>query len=366
MPHAMKRTSKAEAYARNGHAKDAFQRTHRASETKVAGLQARVHQLEAAIAEAKNTSEQIASRAFSSAKAQNAHAAEREDIMAGLHHAQAGLLQRIDDDAAELAASALRMRELSTALVLAHEEEQRRIGRELHDQIGQDLTALKIILNRGKTGGHNEALIACKEASELTDEILQTVRTICGTLRPQVLDDLGLVAGLQWHITTFAARTKLDITFDMGKIEESTLTPLIKSTVFRVIQEALTNVSRHANTQTASVMLGMRNDSLEFSIRDGGRGFDPAAVGSSSSTGVSSMRERLSLVGGHFQLSSSPGHGVLIRAIIPIFAPPNPTNSEPNRTNQHGKRTQDQNHNSRRPSLGAQGPQIAADQRERL
>src|SRR6185295_7275278 len=106
--------------------------------------------------------------------------------------------------------------------------------------------------------------------------LLRNVRNICGTLRPQVLDDLGLVAGLQWHIKTFGDRTGLDVTFDFGALDEARLSPIVKTTVFRVIQEALTNVSRHADTQVASVMLAMRNGFLEFSIRDGGKGFDAA------------------------------------------------------------------------------------------
>ena len=256
---------------------------------------------------------------------------ERELFLAELQESQVRLEVRVKERTHELGKSYGQLRNLGEQLVLAHEQEQRRIARELHDQIGQDLTALKIILSRGKNVGAEQAVKTLKEAEALTEEILQTVRNICGTLRPQVLDDLGLVAGLQWHVKTFSARTGLDVTFDIGPIDESRLSPLVKSTIFRVIQEALTNVSRHAETKTASIMLGTRNGSIEFSVRDGGKGFEPAEAMKKASTGLSSMRERLSLVQGRFEMSSSPGMGAIVRAYIPL--PPGSTTTTPT-TNQ--------------------------------
>jgi two-component system, NarL family, sensor histidine kinase UhpB len=255
-------------------------------------------------------------------------------------------------------------------LVLAHESEQRRIARELHDQIGQDLTALKITLSRGRSGKPEDAVHALREAEGMTEDLLETVRNICGTLRPQVLDDLGLIAGLQWHMKIFSARTGLDITFDFSPIDESRLSQMVKSTVFRVIQEALTNVSRHADTGSASVMLAMRHGGVEFSIRDGGKGFQSDEALKKGSSGVAGMRERLSLVQGDFEICSSPQQGTIIRAHIPLPSAQdnqdiqNTENRTPNQPNRirNGKKPTNQGNHSRRPSSRAERAQVPARQ----
>jgi signal transduction histidine kinase len=249
----------------------------------------------------------------------------------------AQLLEQADVSSGESARATLQMRELSTALVLAHEEEQRRIARELHDQIGQDLTALKITLNRGKNASLDEARQTLHEAAALTEELLQTVRSICSALRPPVLEDLGLFQAIQWHIKTFSARTGLDIAFEAEDIDETCLSPIVQSTTFRVIQEALTNVSRHAETKTAAVTLRMTEGAVVFSIRDNGRGFNVGAAQKRSSTGLSGMRERLLLVHGRFEIASSPGNGTTVHARIPVISK-KLNDSQTNRI-QHGKGT---------------------------
>jgi PAS domain S-box-containing protein len=289
---------------------------------------------------------------------------ERELIFGELQESRVRLEGRVKERTHELAESYTQLRAVGEQLVLAHESEQRRIARELHDQIGQDLTALKIMVARGKAGFAEQMRETLVDAASLTEDIIKTVRNICSTLRPQVLDDLGLVAGLQWHIKTFATRTALDITFDLGPLDESRLSPIVKSAIFRVIQEALTNVSRHAEVKSASVMLAMRNGHVEFSIRDGGKGFDAPSALKNLSNGISGMRERIALVGGTFELNSAPGAGTIIRACIPLppTAAHNPTTTVLQRTNHHGKRTKDQNRHSRRPSPRSQGTQISAQQ----
>jgi signal transduction histidine kinase len=125
-------------------------------------------------------------------------------------------------------------------------------------------------------------------------------------------------------------------------LDESRLSPIIQSTIFRVIQEALTNVSRHAKTKTAAVTLAAVDDTVQFSVRDNGKGFDAADAARNSSTGLSSMRERVSLVGGKFEISSTPRKGTIITARIPLprqLA----TNSEQNRTD-YGQNSSTQTH----------------------
>jgi signal transduction histidine kinase len=276
-----------------------------------------------------------------------------------LQESQIRLESRVKERTNELTERYGQLRSVGEQLVLAHESEQRRIARELHDQIGQDLTALKITLSRAKAANLEEAQKALREAEALTEEVLQTVRNICSTLRPQVLDDLGLVAGLQWHIKTFAARTGIEISFESKSIDEARLSPIVKSTIFRVIQEALTNVSRHADSRTAEVSLAMHNGSVEFSVKDSGKGFDVAGL-KKGSTGVSSMRERLSLVQGRFEISSAPGGGTTVKAHIPV---PHETvnHSETDRI-QNGQIATNQNRSSRRSSSRPQRTQIAAGQ----
>jgi signal transduction histidine kinase len=291
---------------------------------------------------------------------------ERLVLFSELESSRALLEQRVEERTEQLAKSYAQLRTLGEQLVLAHESEQRRIARELHDQIGQDLTALKMMLRRARDAKPEEMQQGIIEASAVLEELVQTVRNICGTLRPQVLDDLGLVAGLEFHINNFAARTGLQINFDVGAFPKTRLDPMVESAIFRVIQEALTNVSRHAQTENASVMIAARNGHVEFSIRDGGRGFDPNEVMKRGSTGLSSMRERVALVHGTFEAASSPGNGTIVTAQIPVPTrthsdPPTDNPNNPNRK-RNGKNPTGQNSRGRRPSPRAQGTQVPARQ----
>jgi PAS domain S-box-containing protein len=296
---------------------------------------------------------------------------ERLVLFTELESSRALLEQRVEERTEQLAKSYTQLRSLGEQLVLAHESEQRRIARELHDQIGQDLTALKMILRRARDAQPDQSKAGLAEAETVLEELLRTVRNICGTLRPQVLDDLGLIPGLEFHIKNFSARTGLQINFDFGPFPQMRLDPMVESAIFRVIQEALTNVSRHAHTDSASVMLAARHGHVQFSIRDGGRGFDLAEVMKRGSTGVSSMRERLSLVHGTFEIASSPGNGTIITAQIPVSTPTHtqPTNGNATKTptpnpnrKPNGKSFTGQNSRGRRSSPRPQGIKIPARQ----
>ena len=140
----------------------------------------------------------------------------------------------------------------------------------------------------------------------------------CSRLRPQVLDDLGLIAGLSVHLKHFGNRTGLAIDFEHGAIDERRLTPIVQSVIFRVIQEAVTNVARHAQAQKARVRIGMDGNDLLFTIDDDGRGFDAHAVREVPSTGLSSMAERVLLVNGVCEIASEPGRGASIKSRIPL------------------------------------------------
>jgi PAS domain S-box-containing protein len=262
---------------------------------------------------------------------------ERKLLFAELEESRMELEARVQERTQQLATSYAQLRALGEQLVLAHESEQRRIALELHDQVGQDLTALKMVLSRAEREKVQDIPQVVSEAKALTEELLQTVRNICSTLRPQVLDDLGLIAGLAWHFKTLGARTGLDVRFEHDGFEEGRLSPLIKSVIFRVIQEALTNVTRHAQTKEAVVMISMTKNNVEFSIRDNGRGFDPAEVLKKNSTGLSSMRERVTLALGKFEITSSRDQGTNLMARIPILIPVQTENRTSNSETHHGE-----------------------------
>jgi len=217
-----------------------------------------------------------------------------------------------------------RLRDVSEQLVLAHESEQRRIARELHDEVGQDLTALRIMFNRASQDQSNPARQIFADAQKVTDEAIQNVRNICGRLRPQVLDDLGLIAALTWHFKTFGARSNLLVDFEHNSVDEKRINPLLQSTIFRVIQEAITNVARHARTDRASVVLWMTEDDVIFRVKDRGKGFKPADV-HGNHNGLANIRERVSLVNGHCDIKSSPGRGTIVQVQLPISSQTVPT-----------------------------------------
>lgn len=280
--------------------------------------QLRVTQLETALARSHATSETLAHKQEAEGQRRNVNDAVREALITSLQSENKQLLIRIDKDAFELASAEDRLRELSRELILAHEREQRRIAQDLHDELGQALTALKMLLGRGKGASGKAVSQVLTEAGEISESMLQTVRDICSRLRPQVLDDLGLVAGLSVHLKHFGDRTGLAIEFDHGEIDDRQLTPIVQSAVFRVIQEAVTNVARHAQTQQARVSIGMDGDALVFTIEDKGCGFDAETIKSLPSTGLSSMAERILLVDGVCQIVSSPGKGTAIKSRIPL------------------------------------------------
>lgn len=295
----------------------------RRSQQEVRTLRTRLTNAEAALTRAQTTAENIALKTEAADQRRNANDAVREALITSLQSDNKQLLIRIDKDTLDLANAEERLRTLSTELILAHEQEQRRIAREMHDELGQDLTALKLLIGRGKDARGEEAKQqSLIEAGEISETLLQAVRDICSRLRPQVLDDLGLIAGLSVHLKNFGSRSGLVIEFEHGAIDERELTPIVQSVVFRVIQEAVTNVARHANSQNARVNVAMDGEALVFSIEDDGCGFDMEKVRENPSTGLSSMVERLLLVNGLCEIATAPNRGTKITARIPLSPEP--------------------------------------------
>lgn len=214
-----------------------------------------------------------------------------------------------------------RLRALSHRVVTAREEEGERISRELHDQLGQELTSLKLALSQVRKNlrlacpatAEGEVGVELAQMGHQLDGCVDSVRRISAELRPSVLDRLGLGPALEGLTREFERRTGLTCTFEGEEVEETLPSPLTTA-LFRITQEALTNVARHAGARTVQVSLRTEGADLILAIQDDGHGFDPAAVG--TSLGLLGMGERAHLVGGNLDLHSTPG-GTQVTARVP-------------------------------------------------
>jgi signal transduction histidine kinase len=211
------------------------------------------------------------------------------------------------------------MEKLSRRLVEVQEEERRHIARELHDEIGQSLTGLKLLLgmeasvpadNRGQ--GHDEV-------QALVGDLLARVRELSLDLRPAMLDDLGLLPTLIWHFGRYTARTDVQVVFKHTGMDGQRFAPAVETAVYRIVQEALTNVARHAGVRDVTVRLWANEMCLGAQVEDQGKGFQSgAAIAGHTTGGLSGMRERAELSGGRLTVESTPGVGTLVSAEFPL------------------------------------------------
>ena len=214
-------------------------------------------------------------------------------------------------------------RRLGRSVLRVQEEERRRIARELHDGIGQNLTALKHQLSLLAASTRDPALAAALDAGvDLCARTLADTRELSRLLRPQVLDDLGLAAALRGLARTVGEPAGVDVAVEIDDALPA-LDDERQTLVFRVAQEALTNVVRHAATRTASISLAARAGHLVLDVTDEGRGFDVAAAtaraSAGGSAGLGGMRDRVALHGGTLRIEST-GAGTRVQAAIPVAA----------------------------------------------
>lgn len=214
----------------------------------------------------------------------------------------------------------------SRQLIEAQEDERRRIARELHDQIGQVLTAVKMNLHAvQRVCRTNEAGPYIKDNIEAVDEALRLVRDLSVDLRPALLDDLGLVTALQWYVARYAKRTGLpaEVLIKLKDPNER-FSREVETACFRIAQEALTNVVRHAHANRALVRLMKRENVLSLAIEDDGTGFDPEAVRKraprAAKLGLLGMQERAHAAGGILEIHSEISKGTEIRLELPLLA----------------------------------------------
>lgn len=209
------------------------------------------------------------------------------------------------------------LRDLSARLVEVQEAERRSISRELHDEVGQSLSAVLIeVANLGAVLPPETRLLVQPHVDSikaLTEASMGTIRNLSLLLRPSMLDDLGLLPALEWQAREVSRRTELEVRI----VDRGILTSLpepYKTCIFRVVQEALHNAERHANAKSITVTLGQQEDRLHLTIQDDGRGFDPDRH---KGLGLLGMEERTTTLGGSFNVASHPGQGTVLSISLP-------------------------------------------------
>jgi signal transduction histidine kinase len=230
-------------------------------------------------------------------------------------------LKRAED---ALRCSVDELRALAGRLQSVREEERTRLAREIHDELGQALTGIKLesaFLIRELPADAKHQSSRAASIGRLADATIQAVRRISTELRPGVLDDLGLVAAVEWAAGEFEDRTgtkcQLDLSQDDIVIDRERATAL-----FRILQETLTNVARHANATHVTGRLANENGSLVLEIHDNGKGIGEEELSAGRSLGIMGMRERALLLGGELAISGAPGRGTTVKVRIPRAGAP--------------------------------------------
>jgi PAS domain S-box-containing protein len=219
----------------------------------------------------------------------------------------------------EVQAGREQLQQLSHRLVEVQEHERRLIARELHDEVGQILTGLKMALELIKRLPPEAADAGFDEAQRQVSELLMRVRNLSLDLRPAMLDDLGLLPALLWHFDRYTAQTKVQVNFKHSGLD-SRYAPELETAIYRIVQEALTNVARHSRVSEATVVLWTTSESIGVQIEDQGVGFGPESVmASGRSSGLTGMRERAVLLGGKLTIESSGGSGTCVMAEMPLI-----------------------------------------------
>jgi signal transduction histidine kinase len=224
----------------------------------------------------------------------------------------------------ELEDKTAQLRELSAYIEKIREEERISIAREMHDELGQLLTAFKMdaVILKKRLGENITPLIA-ENISDMTkgvDEAIKFVRRLASDLRPRILDDLGLVAALEWFSEDFTKRYNIDVRFSSGE-ENYELNPEQATALFRIYQESLTNVARHSEATMVEGTLNVHADKLRLSISDNGKGFEVQNSGKKKSLGLLGMKERAAIIGGNLEIVSSAGKGTEVYIEIQLQQP---------------------------------------------
>ena len=214
--------------------------------------------------------------------------------------------------------------QLSSRLLLAQEIERKRISMELHDELGQAVNVVKLrlrVIERGLDAGQGLLREECEDLLDFLDQVIEEVRRLSLALSPTILEDLGLTAALRWLAGSFSKLPAMTVSSDIADIDRVLPRPLW-ITIYRVVQEALTNIGKHAQASHVAVAIQRHDDTVAFSIADDGRGFDPDRAlnrdAAEKGLGLATMRERVSMLGGTLEVRSREGNGTRITFDLPI------------------------------------------------
>ena len=221
-----------------------------------------------------------------------------------------------------VSASRKQLQVLSRRLLQMQETERRAIARELHDEIGQMLTALRLMLTIKPGLPESKARSRLTDAQSIVQNLFERVRNLALDLRPAMLEELGLVRSLLGLFRRYTKRTNVRIRFDHAGLEATRFAPEVETAAYRIVQEALTNVARHAGVSKATVRLRADSRTLSVMVEDSGRGFASEGTRSDSSTGLTGMQERARLLGGSLNVDSAPGAGTRLNAALPASRGP--------------------------------------------
>jgi signal transduction histidine kinase len=230
------------------------------------------------------------------------------------------LEERVNQRTAELKQSRDFLQQFSNHLQNVLEEERKKISREIHDELGQALTGLKMDLRTisKQIRPDQEAIHQRITGSiQLIDSTIVTMRRISSDLRPGILDDLGLVAAVDWLVTNFQNRSDIQVNLEVDP-PDLEVPKELHTGLFRIIQEGLTNVMRHSKATEVWITINGEPDQLQIEVRDNGRGFDPKILKETRSLGLIGIRERALLIGGEAKIEGNPGKGTRIEICIPM------------------------------------------------
>jgi signal transduction histidine kinase len=220
---------------------------------------------------------------------------------------------------AQVALRTSELESLSFRFISVREDERRAVARELHDDIGQLLTGLKMQLEAAAAEARPQVAERLRVSLEGVTRLMERTRDLTLRLRPLILDDLGLQPAIEWHLNLFQKQTEIAVESEF-LLPAGRLSDELETTIFRVVQEALTNVARHSGSPTAHVMVMVEDRQIVAEIADRGRGFDIEAVRArQNSLGLVGITERARLVGGSLEIISIPGRGTRVHATFPLL-----------------------------------------------
>ena len=210
---------------------------------------------------------------------------------------------------------------LSRRLLTAQEQERRRLAMELHDEIGQVLTAVTLNLQSLFKRVDEKGREQVQECMQVVQAAIQQIRELSINLRPSLLDDLGLGPALRWLLDQQSQRAGFEVSLECD-VPKGDLPSEVETACFRIVQESVTNIVRHAHARTVGVDVRRDNGRLQLTVRDDGVGFDTSAAlvraAQGNSCGLLGMQERVELLGGRFALESSPDHGTRLTVFFPL------------------------------------------------